>query len=922
MNDYKFTSSLLILILVLFNITSCGGSSSKNTKNLSNTLDLESKSVYVNFESGHVRPLALSHDGNTLFAVNTPSNTIEIFDITDSGLKHAFTVPVGMEPVAVAVKSDSEVWVVNHLSDSISIVDLSSPTPGVIKTLLVGDEPRDIVFAGSSTKKAFITTAHRGQHSPYSSISMPENPGEAATPGIGRADVWVFSAENTGNVLGGKPETIISLFTDMPRALAVSKDKSTVYAAGFFTGNQTTTIPEGTICNGGGSAEPCIIYDGSVSPGGLPYPNVDRDGIQQNEVGLIVKFNQSTGKWEDELKRDWSKQVMFNLPDKDVFAIDANTTPAKEKTHFSGVGTVVFNMVVNPQNQKVYVSNTKAINEVRFEGRRGLTDFSSTIGHAHETHISIIDGNSVVTRHLNSHINYNEVPSPSGTKEKSLATPTDMVVSKDGKRLYLAAFGSSKVAIIDTTELESEDFESKNTVKQIEVSGGGPSGLILEERRGRLYVMNRFDNSLSIINTNTQKETDILKMFTPEPEDITEGRRFLYDANFSSSNGEASCASCHVFGDFDGLAWDLGDPEGSVLSNPNKNGPVPGNLPYHPLKGPMTTQSLRGLSNQGPLHWRGDRTAAHEEDGDSQDTFGAFKRFNIAFVGLLGRESIPTDEEMNSFTEFAMTITYPPNPNRKLDNSLTSMQAAGKDIYSNVLTTQGSLIRSLDTGGFLKCIDCHQINREKGLFGSSGLVSSANITQVFKIAHHRNLYQKVGMFGMSPVGEGIFAGERQHMGDQIKGFGFAHNGSVDTIPRFHSAAVFRNIEQRQHRELEQFLLGMETNMMPIIGQQVTLSAHNRNQVSERIQLFFKRMDAGECEVIVKGINQGKPFGGIRLPSGNFQLDDINKSPVLEKTLLDLANVAGQELTFTAVPNGSGRRLGVDSDDDGILNSNE
>ena len=50
--------------------------------------------------------------------------------------------------VAVAVRNDGEVWVVNHLSDSISIVNTAANPPRVTRTLLVGDEPRDIVFAG------------------------------------------------------------------------------------------------------------------------------------------------------------------------------------------------------------------------------------------------------------------------------------------------------------------------------------------------------------------------------------------------------------------------------------------------------------------------------------------------------------------------------------------------------------------------------------------------------------------------------------------------------------------------------------------------------------------------------------------------------------------------------------------------------
>ncbi|MDH3981205.1 MAG: cytochrome-c peroxidase, partial [Gammaproteobacteria bacterium] len=49
-------------------------------------------------------------------------------------------------------------------------------------------------------------------------------------------------------------------------------------------------------------------------------------------------------------------------------------------------------------------------------------------------------------------------------------------------------------------------------------------------------------------------------LHNPEPADLVAGRRFLYDARFTSSNGEAACASCHVDGDLDSLAWDLGDP--------------------------------------------------------------------------------------------------------------------------------------------------------------------------------------------------------------------------------------------------------------------------------------------------------------------------------------------------------------------------
>src|SRR6185436_3115487 len=100
------------------------------------------------FESGQVRPLAMSPDKQTLFAVNTPDNRLEIFRITDDRLIRTGSIPVGLEPVAVAARSNREVWVVNHLSDSVSVIALDDDAHSgrVVRTVLVGDEPRDIVF--------------------------------------------------------------------------------------------------------------------------------------------------------------------------------------------------------------------------------------------------------------------------------------------------------------------------------------------------------------------------------------------------------------------------------------------------------------------------------------------------------------------------------------------------------------------------------------------------------------------------------------------------------------------------------------------------------------------------------------------------------------------------------------------------------
>jgi YVTN family beta-propeller protein len=519
MNGYSKRLKLKVMIFVVGLVISAMVLTLDNYAPLTTaSLTSSTKSPFIAFESGHVRPIAMSPDRTRLLAVNTPDNTLEIFRVTSQQLVLQARVPVGLEPVSVAMRNDKEVWVVNHLSDSVSVVSLTG-TPHVTRTLLVGDEPRDIVFAGSPTR-AFITTAHRGQHRTDPSLAGVPGAGDPqlTTPSIGRADVWVFDPADPGTAVGGKPVKIMTFFTDTPRALAVSHDKGTVYVAGFKTGNQTTTIPAGMLCDGFDPHTPCTAEDGSTSPGGNPGPATNFEGKQAPKVGLIVKFNNSTKKWEDGLGRNWNHAVRFRLPDTDVFAVNANTlTPVASFAH---VGTTLFNMVTNPVTGKLYVSNTEAFNHVRFEGPGDFGD-STVQGHLAETRITVISGSSVRPRHLNKHIDYTKLAGKPGfdptAKSHSLSTPLDMAVTSDGRTLFVAAFGSSRIGVFDTAALENDTFNPRTiSVNYIPVSGGGPSGLMLDEARGRLYVMTRFDNSVKVIDLASKRE--IARSILPNPE--------------------------------------------------------------------------------------------------------------------------------------------------------------------------------------------------------------------------------------------------------------------------------------------------------------------------------------------------------------------------------------------------------------------
>jgi MYXO-CTERM domain-containing protein len=889
---------------------------------------------FHHFESGPVRPLAISADGTRLFACNTPDGHLEILDLTGDVPRVVQSVPVGLEPVAVAVESDSRVWVVNHLSDSVSIVDVASSPARVVRTLHVGDEPRDVVFAGPGRRRAFVTTAHRGQHAPH-------DRGDYATPGVGRADVWVFDADDLG-AASGTPLSVLTLFgddgkvdvtfrviSDTPRALAVSPDGSRVYAAVFFSGNRTTTVSEGVVCDGGALVGPCDV-EGTRYPGGLPLPNDDRDGVLAPEVGLIVRQGLD-GAWRDELGRDWSAGVRFELPDHDVFEIDANAeTPTQVRT-FDHVGTVLFGMAVSPLDGDVFVVGTEALNQVRFEGHGNYvrtiagrpSDIPASLrGHLHEARVAIlsrVDG-SVITHHLNPHIDYAASTQAEDVRRRTLAQPVAVAMSGDGGRLYVAALGSSAIGVLDVAALRRGEVDTavQRVLSLREPWAAGPVGLVVDEARQRLYVATLFDDAVVTVDLAGRSVASRVRLHSPEPASVVEGRPALYDAFATSSHGEASCGSCHVFGDLDALAWDLGDPDVSQLPNPNPAGPIGGGQPFSGLKGPMTTQSLRGLADHGPMHWRGDRTGGHR-GADPLDEHAAFVAFDVAFDGLLGRDEGPIAEaEMDRFADFVLSMIYPPNPIARLDGTLREDEARGRAIYFER--------ESVD--GIATCNGCHTLDRSRGFFGGDGRTTFENEPQHFKIAHLRNAYTKVGMFGMPSIPFVVDEGTYGDTGEQVRGFGFLHDGSFDTLFHFFRATVFF-LNDQERRDLEAFTMAFDTTLAPVVGQQVTLDAE-RDAASEALAtLLFTRASTPftwpggarttECALVVRGVVDDEPRTWVRRSDGRFDSDRASEAPTDAPALLAIADTT--PLTVTCAPPGTGARA-LDRDEDGMRDADE
>ena len=919
----------------------------------------------VNFETIPTRAVALSPDGSRLFVTNVPDSRLEIFGVSATGLTRMASVPVGLEPVAVNARTNTEVWVVNLLSDSVSVVDVGANPPRVVRTILVGDEPRDVVFAGPNNSRAFVTAARRGQNHPADTVN------ETQVEGLGRADVWVFDANNLGEGLAANRLGIITLFGDKPGSMGVSPDGSRVFVALATSGNETTAINDSAVCGtnvgtngmlpnaGAGqfsnqNSGPCRTDNGATSPGGVPGPNTNNAGNVRNPLtGLIAKFNRQTGAWLDVAGRDWRHAVPFTLPDTDVFVIDANANPPAQVAAFAHVGTLNFSVAPHPTNGRAYVATIEAINTNRFLSVPAANAFpnpnrignaartadpvtgKTLRGHLYESRIAILSpGGGVVTRHLNKHINYELEVQPAGVKERSVANPQGLAFSADGSTLFVAALGSNKIVPFQTAQLDNDSFVP-NASTHIQLSGdGGVSDMVFDRAGSRMFAYRRFDNAVSIIDVAARRETASVGLYNPEPAAVRVGRKFFYDALLTSSNGEANCNVCHPSADKDDLPWDLGTPFSAGLApNPNLfvNGFVDflglfGRNPtrdFNPLKGPMTPLTLRGIKDSGPMFWRGDITnAANFMDERANFSQG----FGLVFQALNGLDSALPQASIDQLTDWALSIIPPPNPHRTLNQVLNASQTRGMDIYLNG-SPNGTGGR-VNTDVIFNCVTCHALNPGMGFFGTSGRNTIEGETQFFKVTQLRTTYDKVGMFGHTFGDNGdarTNGGPRNNPGPQIRASGTLHDGSAAGAEEFLTAGVFQ-LNTQQLLDVVNFTMAFPSNLAPVVGQQVTLRAGSGADVNARIDLLKQRAAASfvlpgpvtmtECNLTARAVVNGQPRGFLFQPATNNFLDSTGAT-VTDAQLRGFAPV-----TFTCVFPGGGRRLGIDRDQDNVLDGGD
>ncbi len=540
------------------------------------------------------------------------------------------------------------------------------------------------------------------------------------------------------------------------------------------------------------------------------------------------------------------------------------------------LGTVLFNIERRPGTSELWLCNTDALN-ADFIGEPNMPQ-----GQVVSNRITIVDVSSPVSTPPTV-VDLDQIAI--GT---SCAQPRAVAFNAAGDRAYVACEGSDVIAVLDGAGqwLGYYHIAEQGDVRSM------PGGVVVAG--DLLITYNRGTNSLSVIDTTTVPLGATINDhrslgLDPRSAEVLHGRSIIHDADRSAS-GRSSCASCHVDGDLDGVVWDLSgtlDPEGTPENQLSL---------WTDRKGPMVTQSLRGLPETAGFHWRGER--------------GDVEFFNVAFVGLFDGNLL-TPSELDDMVAYVNELRYPANPHQAFDRVTTPGELEGARIFVEELATVNR-----------SCNDCHTLP-----LGTNGelLHETTGFAESFIVPQLRNVADKeLGLhdYGNLTTASGmtIDLGEGSDIGPAL-----LHNGSKPTLFKF-SLDEFVNIDATEAGFLEEFMRAFDTGLAPSTGFQATMTQDNVLGFTAMTDLIAQA-DAGNCDLVFSGsiaLPTGRLwFQGMYERATGFFVFDTETYGSLTPSIAPLLVAAGYGAwTFRGVPVGAARRYSIDWDMDGRRNTDE
>ena len=264
--------------------------------------------------------------------------------------------------------------------------------------------------------------------------------------------------------------------------------------------------------------------------------------------------------------------------------------------------------------------------------------------------------------------------------DRYYALPWGIAITPDKSKIFLTTAGSASVTAIDVSRLlkavrtRHQPFANDLSASADYVTaripvGHNPRGVVLSPDGKRLYVANRLDDTLSVIDTATDQVVSTIDLGGPKSVDaLRRGERLFFTADFSFQ-GQFGCSNCHLDATIDGLQWDL-EPDGFG-------------------KDIVDNRSLENLAGTEPFKWNGGNPDMPTECGPRTEKF-------------FFRSQSFTQQQLTDLVTFVYSLPYRPNRYRVADGDLTPSQERGKAIFERTATKRGGAIPESN-----QCTYCH-----------------------------------------------------------------------------------------------------------------------------------------------------------------------------------------------------------------------
>jgi len=265
--------------------------------------------------------------------------------------------------------------------------------------------------------------------------------------------------------------------------------------------------------------------------------------------------------------------------------------------------------------------------------------------------------------------------------ERYFSLPFGVAIAPDKSKAYLSASGTDEVAILDLARViaAARSPRRNDLINDLSVSGAyvlahipvgrNPRGIALSPDGGTLYVANRLDDNVSVIDTNARKVVGTIALGGTEI--LTKerrGERLFYSSKYAFQ-GQFGCASCHLDSTFDGLHWDL-EPDGfgqDIVDN----------------------RALEDVGETPPYKWNGGNPDLQTECGPRTE------RFFFRSAGFAG-------QDLEDLVSYIKSIPLRPNRYRLPNGELTAAQERGKAIFERTHRKDGALLEDTQ-----RCAFCH-----------------------------------------------------------------------------------------------------------------------------------------------------------------------------------------------------------------------